>query len=660
MAPPNLGDRIADRYELISPLRGRATTRTFVALDEQIAMHVALTWFEPGHVTSAAWAAFVRAASAAAAARVPGLVLPSVTAALPDPPYCVAEVPQGSGLDRLRERGAVDWKRALTLGERIVEIVAAVHAATGAAHRALTPARCLYNDRDEVRVLDHGVAELEREHPDEPDYRAPEQPGGDGPRVDIYTVAVILFELIAGQRPRANVRLRSLVPVPTGVDNLFARALAADPGARYPDYTVFRGALREALGLPSLQPLAPAPAPAPAPEPPRSASERPPAPIAAPEWARSPAPSPSPSREPVKFATPVAPPAWIGPTPPGLPESADSTLRLPIAARGAAPERSRDLAQGGRLDATEELPVIARSPDARRDATEVLPPFVRADAAGNVQSDATEVQSPFVRADAAGNVRSDATEVQSPFVRAGAAGNVRSDATGARSPMSVRSDAIAAPVNVAGAARAVPMSLRADPAQVNLRGDAAPVNAPGAAPARGAGGGRGAAAVAASTPLDEQRTVTFTPISRPRPTPAPVEPAVEPPAELARTEVDGVRRPEILAALRAAAEARPGRPAAAANPATERTVPDNPVVPGISYSAIEGTRFVGDIGPLTPPLATPEVAASAPPAAGSGAPLQVPPPTSPVRWSTQQILIAVNVVCVVLIVLFVVIARGLG
>lgn len=631
MAPPNLGDRIADRYELISPLRGRATTRTYVALDEQSATHVALTWFEPGHVTSASWAAFVRAVEAAAAARVPGLVLPTVTAALPDPPYWLAEVPQGSGLDRLRERGVVDWKRALTLGERTVEILMNVHAATGAAHRALTPARCLYNDRDEVRVLDHGVAELEREHPDEPDYRAPEQPGGEGPRIDIYTVAVILFELIAGQRPRANVRLRSLVPVPTGVDNLFARALAADPGARYPDYAVFRGALREVLGLPSLIPPAPAPAPvAPAPEPPRSAPEKPPAPIAQPAWARSPAPSPSPSREPVKFATPAAPPAWIGPTPRGAPvaqEPADSTLRLPLAARGAEPGRSMEnpRSSASRLDATEELPVLARSPGpvVRPDATEVLPPVARPVAAVNVRSDAAEAVSPFGRPAAVVDVRSDATE--------------------ALPPVNVRSDALAAP------ARAAP---------VNVRSDAAPVHVPGAA-ARAAGSGRGVAG-ASSTPLDEQRTVAFTPISRPRPTPAPVEPGLDPPADLARTEVDGVRLPEILAAIRAAAEARPGRPAVEPNPAIERTVPDNPVVPGVTYSAIEGTRFVSDIGSLTPPLSTSEVAASVATSTNSEAPLQVPPPTSPVRWTTQQILIAVNVVCVVLIVLFVVIARGLG
>ena len=278
MAPPNVGDVVAERYELKTLLRGRAVTRTFLADDDQLAALVALTWFDPANVTTGAWKVFARIVEAAA--HVPGLVLPrALSPTLPDPPYCVAEDPPILKFDRTK------WEEVLVFGERVVEILEQAYGATRVAHRALTPSR-LRTDRGHVRVLDFGVAGFERTNPDEPGYGATEQPGSEDPRVDVYAIAVILFEMIAGKLPEANPRLKDFAAVPAEVNELIARALKSDPGQRFPDYATFRAAMRAATGMPPLQPVAPAPAPVRTPPEPN----KPLAPISAPAWAKRAAP----------------------------------------------------------------------------------------------------------------------------------------------------------------------------------------------------------------------------------------------------------------------------------------------------------------------------------------------------------------------------------
>ncbi|HEY0138297.1 MAG TPA: hypothetical protein VGB85_29635 [Nannocystis sp.] len=254
---PQIGERFAGRYELKSPLRSDGVVRAFLAFDHHAGLDVALLLFEPACAHPTAWGAFARIVAAASAGKVAGLVLPQgVGGTPPVPPFCLAEPQALRGFDRLRDQGMMPWQRALTLGERAAEILHAAHIATGVAHRVLTPSRCAVTVRDDVRVLDFGVAELELGRPDEAGYRAPEQQqGGGDTRSDVYSLAVILFELISGQRSAGKPpqSLRSLVPVPRPVDDLMAKALAQDPAQRL-DLAAMRAALRELLGM------APAPA----------------------------------------------------------------------------------------------------------------------------------------------------------------------------------------------------------------------------------------------------------------------------------------------------------------------------------------------------------------------------------------------------------------
>ena len=348
---PQLGDVVAERYELLAPLRSSSSGPTFLAQDEYTAMTVALTLFDPARADRTAWAAYAKAVEAAAAARIAGVVLPqSVPPAPPEPPHAAIEAPVARDLERLRDAGQVPWQRAVSIVERIAALLDQLHSATRLAHRALTPQRCLVDSQDQVQLLDFGVAELERKAGDDPSYRAPEQRDGPGDaRSDVYSLAIILFELVSGERPREASRLRKLVPVPSGLDTCLTAALAADPRERPADTQAFRVALRELVGLPAL-PGAPPP---PASEPPRvqtpisSKPEAPQKPIEAPAWLRlsrqpsAPEPAPATDLPPLRHAEPPPrgrtsqaadstlmlsddPPPVVRPRP-----SADSTLLLP-------------------------------------------------------------------------------------------------------------------------------------------------------------------------------------------------------------------------------------------------------------------------------------------------------------------------------------------
>ena len=247
---PRVGDRVRGRYELMTPLRAEGPAQVFVAVDHQAGREVELTLFDPSLAQADPWAAFARMITAATAAKIPGLVLPrGVTRTAPTPPYCVTDLQMARGFDRQVEQGPTPWRRALTLCERVAEIVERAHAAAGAAHRALTSARCVITARGDVKVLDFGIAEFGPGQAADSPYRAPEQPAAADPRCDVYAIGVMLHELLAGQRVPAGPLPRWSAPddATREVEALVARATAADPDQRHADPAALRAAMRALL-----------------------------------------------------------------------------------------------------------------------------------------------------------------------------------------------------------------------------------------------------------------------------------------------------------------------------------------------------------------------------------------------------------------------------
>ncbi len=138
-------------------------------------------------------------------------------------PWLAMELVDGLPLDQFCKRGALNVEQRLRLFLQIADAVAYAHARL-IVHRDLKPANVLVNAQGEVRLLDFGVATLLQPdadlaaHPTQaptrdntramgraitPDYASPEQVGGHAVTVatDVYSLGVVLFELLTGRRP---------------------------------------------------------------------------------------------------------------------------------------------------------------------------------------------------------------------------------------------------------------------------------------------------------------------------------------------------------------------------------------------------------------------------------------------------------------------------
>jgi tRNA A-37 threonylcarbamoyl transferase component Bud32 len=197
------------------------------------------------------------------------------------PYFAMDYADRGSLADRMAARAAegrpYSVDEAVRASEQIAEGLAVAHA-LGVVHRDLKPANVLYQsygahqrgDADERPVLsDFGIARsLARSRgttiaTGTPHYMAPEQADGRADeRSDLYSAAVILYELLAGKVPypyESASRVMSaqqhepVVPVsnvrsdvPASIDHLLARALSPDPALRPPSAEGWAAALRAA------------------------------------------------------------------------------------------------------------------------------------------------------------------------------------------------------------------------------------------------------------------------------------------------------------------------------------------------------------------------------------------------------------------------------
>jgi WD40 repeat protein/predicted Ser/Thr protein kinase len=202
---------------------------------------------------------FLDEAKAAARLRHPHIV-PVYDAGQEDGrPYIAYAFVKGRTLEQAAA-GGTDLRRAAALVRDLAEALAYAHG-QGIVHRDVKPANVLLDEAGEPHLADfgtHGVLGT-------PAYMAPEQAHGGPPQPasDQYSLGVVLYELLCGQRPFAGehplalpYHLANREPdppsdlrpeVPPDLDAVCLKALATAPADRYPTCQEFADDLRRWL-----------------------------------------------------------------------------------------------------------------------------------------------------------------------------------------------------------------------------------------------------------------------------------------------------------------------------------------------------------------------------------------------------------------------------
>ena len=194
-------------------------------------------------------------------------------------PYFAMELIRGVSLREYADRAQLDTERRLELMIKICEAVEHAHQ-RGIIHRDLKPANILVDETGQPKILDFGVARLTdsdanaTRHTSLGDlvgtlaYMSPEQFLGDplllDARSDVYSLGVILYELLVGRRPHELSRqlpeaariVRELDPPLLGtirreyradLETIAAKALEKDKARRYSSAAELAADLRRYL-----------------------------------------------------------------------------------------------------------------------------------------------------------------------------------------------------------------------------------------------------------------------------------------------------------------------------------------------------------------------------------------------------------------------------
>ncbi|WP_339232995.1 Stk1 family PASTA domain-containing Ser/Thr kinase [Geobacillus sp. FSL W8-0032] len=269
-----IGKRLNDRYKIISLIGGGGMANVYLARDIILERDVAVKVLRLDFANDdrfIKW--FRREAQAATSLNHEHIVSIYDVGEEEGVYYIVMEYVQGSTLKQyIQQHAPLPVEQALSIMDQLTSAIAHAHE-NGIIHRDIKPQNILLDEHGRVKVTDFGIAVamsgttitqtnsvLGSVH-----YLSPEQARGGiaTEKSDIYSLGVVMFELLTGRLPFSGESAVSIVlkhlqaetpsprawnpEIPQSVENIVLKAMAKDPFYRYPSAREMNEDIRTAL-----------------------------------------------------------------------------------------------------------------------------------------------------------------------------------------------------------------------------------------------------------------------------------------------------------------------------------------------------------------------------------------------------------------------------
>ncbi len=270
---------VAGRYRIERFLGRGGTSEVWLAQDEHLDRKVAIKFLQPSLTGTGE---FERETGILSSLRHPNIVTVYDAGEADGRRFIVMEHVEGRALRERLQQGPIGSREASRVGAAIAAALADAHA-HGVLHNDVKPENILFDRNGEPRLTDFGTARITGETLDPTQsleimgtlpYMAPELLQGLAPQpgADVYSLAVVLYESVAGRLPfdgRSNAaivgeKLKGTLPrqldtalhVLGALSDAISSGMAFTPADR-PDAAAFAGLLAGVAAIP--EPQAPVP-----------------------------------------------------------------------------------------------------------------------------------------------------------------------------------------------------------------------------------------------------------------------------------------------------------------------------------------------------------------------------------------------------------------